>query len=195
MISFKKFFLIQESQLSSTLSPTDLYNFYFIATLSSMGRLNGDYANFIADDFLKKLKQRYLVIFKELLYHQIRKYISRRRTDSDLTMDVLESNKNNAHQLYEMMKKTFRSDMKRRNDVWNLIGEYTEALEGSGSLKSIIFYIDRLNNCIHNTQELIFSKFPNAQMLLSTFDTIHHAQSLNVYKNKVSKDIRELDND
>lgn len=191
MRSFKQAYILRES-LTTTLYPKDLYNFYFLATLLGMGSITGDYAQFITSDFLQSLKKRYLVIFKELLYNQILKYVKRGRVDSDLTMENLDSAKDSGRGLYQLIQKTFRSDMKRRNDVWNFIGEYLAALENSNTVKDIAFYIDRLNNCIHNTHELIFSKFPNAEALLSTFDEIHKARSLDAYKSKVNRDIREI---
>lgn len=185
---------LESEEMINELSPSDLYNFYYIATLVSMNKIQGEYANFIVKDFIPKLKSKYLRIFGELCYKQIKKYISRNRIDHDLTMELLEHNKDNYKMLDELMRKTFRSDMKGRNDVWNLITENLYKLSTSGSIKDICFYIDRLNNCIHNTNELIFSKFVNASKLMSAFDEIHNAPTLNAYKNKVAKDIRELEN-
>ena len=175
-----------------TLTRQDLYNFYYLITLHSMGQITDDYGKFIINEQFKRLKIKYVELFSHLLYEQIKKYIKRGRVDLEVSIENLEKNKNNPPKLYDLMSKTYRSDMKRRNDVWNFVAEYVMKLASSNNIKDIGFFIDRINNCIHNTQELLFSKFPNAQSLMQAFDQIHKAPSLNAYKSFVSKDIRDI---
>lgn len=196
-----RFNLFVESILptdSPQLSPGDLYKFYFLNTLHSLNRLSGQFASFIVEEFIFRLKERYLIIFDNLLYTQIAKYINRKRHDSEVSTKELNRAKETSDnklkfELYNsLMNKTYRSDMKRRNDVWNLITKYCLELSNSSSVKSIFFYIDRLNNCVHNTKEIILVKFPNGHALLGAFDKIHNIKSLNEYIPLVPKDYREL---
>jgi hypothetical protein len=184
--------LENEAPKVSSLSPKDLFNFYFLFTLMSRKEISGDFGEYTAKEYMKRYKEKYLLLFKDLLYKQVLKYINRNRIDPDVTMERLERGKDNSKELYEMMKKTYRSDMVRRNDVWNLIGEYLVELDNATDLNKIGFFIDRLNNCIHNTKELILSKFANGYQLIRTFDEIHRAPSLNSYKQYVDRDLREL---
>lgn len=184
--------LENEEPKTSSLSTKDLFNFYFLFTLMSRKEISGDFGEYTAKEYMNRYKGKYLLLFKDLLYKQILKYINRKRTDSDVTIETLNKNKDNSRELYEMIKKTYRSDMVRRNDVWNLIGEYLVELDNATDLNKIGFFIDRLNNCIHNTKELILSKFTNGYQLIRTFDEIHRAPSLNSYKQYVDRDLREL---
>jgi hypothetical protein len=175
------------------LSTSDLYNFYYLATLQSLGKINDDYSRFIAHEFFNYIKKKYLILFGDLVAKQIAKYITRKRIDPDVTFERLSNNSKNYKELNEMMNHTYRSDMRRRNTVWNIVTENLYKLSESSDIKSICFHVDLINNCIHNTGELLFSKFSNAYELLRTFDEIHDAKSLNAYKNKVKKDIREIE--
>lgn len=188
----KRFNLLYESLMQNTLSTSDLYKFYFLATLNSQGQLNSPLAKFLADEFIRYIKPKYLRVFLELIENQLRKYASRKRHDVDFSADAIDKFRGNADKYDELMKKTYRSDMKRRNDVWNLITEYTKELAQSMDKKSIFFYIDRLNNCIHNTKENILVKLPNGDKLLEAFDNIHNFQSIQNFLQYIPKDFREV---
>lgn len=193
MITFEKYILLkEENEKKLNLISRDLYNFYFLFTLLSRKEISGEFEEYIAKEYMKKFKEKYLFVFKELLYKQILKYINQNRVDSDVTIERLKANKNNSSDLYEMMKHTYRSDMSRRNEVWNMIGEYLKELDDVSEINKVGFFIDRLNNCIHNTKEIILSKFDNGYQLVRTMDEIHNAPSLNSYKNNVDKDLRQL---
>jgi hypothetical protein len=183
----------KEEDLSRAITPTTLYNFYHIATLESQGRLKSDYAQGVVKEYLDIYKRRYVDAFTKMVEEQIAKYIGRRRTDPGITMETLEAAKGDPAALDGLMQKTFRSDMKRRNDVWNFVTEYLRGLHEAKSTKDIIFFIDRLNNAVHNTNELLFSKFRNAGDLLETFDTIHRARDERAYGRNVDKTLRELE--
>jgi hypothetical protein len=187
-----KFELFIEQFVSENPTVSDIYSFYYLNTLFVNGQAKGDYAKFIMDETVNRIKNRYIRIFSNLLKEQLVKYIKRKRVDNHVTQDKID--KASTFELWEMMKGTYRSDMKRRNDVWNLLAEYVYKLSNAQSLKDKFFFIDRINNCVHNTSEFMFSKFTNAPELLRAFDEIHNAQSLNAYKHKVTKDIREIEN-
>jgi len=187
-----RFDLFIEQFVSENPSAADLYNFYYLNTLFVNGQAKGDYAKFIMDETVNRIKSRYVRIFSDLLRDQLAKYIKRKRVDNHVTQDKIDSA--SPYELWELIQGTYRSDMKRRNDVWNLLGEYNYKLSTAQSLKDKFFFIDRINNCVHNTTELMFSKFTNASDLMRAFDEIHHAQSLNAYKHKVSKDVRAVEN-
>lgn len=187
-----RFDLFVEQFISENPSVADIYNFYYLNTLYVNGQAKGDYAKFIMDETVNRVKNRYVRIFSDLLKEQLVKYIKRKRVDSHVTQEKIDNA--SPYELWELMQGTYRSDMKRRNDVWNLLGEYNYKLSSAQSLKDKFFFIDRINNCVHNTSELMFSKFSNASELLRAFEEVHNAQSLNAYKHKVSKDVREVEN-
>lgn len=187
-----KLLMEQIEEAGFRLSTSDLYNFYYLFTLMTQNQVRGEYAEYVAGEFLNRMKNKYLVLFKQLLFEQIQKYIKRGRVDPEVTMEVLNEKRNSARGLWELMQKTYRSDVRRRNDVWNLVGEYVSGLEDVKLPERIGYFIDRINNCVHNTGEIILSKFSNYSELVRVFDEIHHASSLDVYKRKVSKDIREI---
>ena len=188
----RQFDLLYEALMVNTLSTSDLYKFYFLATLNSQGQLNSPLAKFLTDEFIDYIKPKYLIVFLELIENQLRKYAARKRHDPSFSLDEMDKFRGNAAKYDELMKQTYRSDMKRRNDVWNLITEYTKELAQSSDKKSIFFYIDRLNNCIHNTQENILVKLPNGHKLLEAFDNIHGFQSIQKFTQYIPKDFREL---
>lgn len=196
---FIQFDIFIESILNQSiqLTPKNLYNFYFLATLFGQGKIQGDYGLHVTREFINNLQTKYLNLFSQLLIDQIDKYVRRGRISKEFDMKEFESIKkgNLDHKkIYELMCQTFRSDMKRVNDVWNLLAEYVYKLFIAQSIKDKFFLIDRINNCVHNTNEIIFTKFKNATELMTAYDIIHHANSLNQYKQYVDKDYREIEN-
>ena len=71
------------------------------------------------------------------------------------------------------MRKTYRSDMKRRNDRWEYLTENLAELQKTSETSKIMFYIDRINNAIHNTQESIMSKFRHGYILIYALNDCH----------------------
>jgi hypothetical protein len=175
------------------ITPTTLYNFYHIATLESQGRIKSDYGRELAREYLTAYRQKYLDTIGPLVADQIKKYIGRGRVDEGVTDDVLEAAANDPAALDELMRQTYRSDMKRRNDVWNNITEHLRGLAAAGTPRDIIFRIDRLNNAIHNTNELLFSKFKNAGELMDAFEAINDARDERAYGRMVDKDLRDIE--
>jgi hypothetical protein len=187
--------LIRENLNSeNTITPGVIYNFYFLWYLyvNQPQLFQTDYGQFILDEYIKKLKEKYLDLFKQLMSEQIVKYIRRNRIDPDFDTSKTKPIER-AEVLWHQMEKTFRSDLKRRNDVWNLVGEYLTGLERASSVKDMFIYIDRLNSCIHNTQTLILGKFSGGGELMKAYDTAHN-HSPQQWKQFVSKDIRQIEN-
>lgn len=175
------------------ISPKTLYNFYHLATLESQGRIKSEYGQGLMREYLDSYKQRYLDTLGPLVADQIKKYIDRGRVDEGVTDEVLEAAANDPVLLDELMRQTYRSDMKRRNDVWNNITEHLRGLEAARTPKDIIFRIDRLNNAIHNTNELLFTKFKNAGELMDAFESIHNARDERAYARNVDRDLRQIE--
>jgi len=175
------------------ITPKTLYNFYHLATLESQGRIKSEYGQGLMREYLNIYKQKYLETLGPLVADQIKKYIGRGRVDEGVTDDVLEAAANDPAALDELMRQTYRSDMKRRNDVWNNITEHLKGLAAAGTPRDIIFRIDRLNNAIHNTNELLFSKFKNAGELMDAFEAINDARDERAYGRMVDKDLRNIE--
>jgi len=164
------------------LTPQDIYSFYYCEFLPE---------HEIKSEFLNDLKNKYITIFTKTVQEQLEKYYQRRRIDSDFDSSWIKSADTSV--LDNAMKKTFRSDMKRRNDNWNFLTEYLNALNKSNTVKNIIFYVDRINNTIHNTGEGMLSKVPNGYELLTAFNVAAEAK-LPFLRTKAYKDLRDIEN-
>jgi len=174
------------------LNPSDIYNFYFLWWLyvDRPNLFQSDYGKFILDEFSEKLRNKYVRLFKQLISEQLQKYAARKRIDPDFDASKI-SPSAPAKTLYDLMQKTFRSDMQRRNDVWNIIAEHTAILETAKTPKDIFVSIDRLNAAIHNTNTSVLGKFIGGQNLIAAYDTTdkHNPQ---YWKQHVDKDLRQL---
>lgn len=182
-----------ESECPGELKPQDIYDFYYLNTLYALDKamFRSDYASFVLSETLPRLKRKYVLIFKQLLAEQLRKYVSRGRVDPDFDASLIDE-KGPASVLRDLMAKTFRSDMKRRNDVWDLIADYTSRLEVTDDVSQEFILINMLNNAVHNTQTLAIEKFPNGHELTRAYDTVARAKSIKAYERFVQKDLREL---
>jgi hypothetical protein len=181
------------AQMMPGITPTTLYNFYHIATLESQGRIKSDYGRELVREYLTAYRQKYLDTIGPLVADQIKKYIGRGRVDAPVTQEALDAAADDPAALDELMRQTYRSDMRRRNDVWNNITEHLRGLAAAGTTRDIIFRIDRLNNAIHNTNELLFSKFRNAGELMDAFEAINDARDERAYGRMVDKDLRDIE--
>jgi hypothetical protein len=173
------------------LSPKDIYNFYYLLTLSSYApeALKTDYGKFTQEQYLYAFKLKYMALFKRLLYEQIVKYAQRGRLEADFPKEKLTPDAS-IPTLLELIKKTFRTDMKRRNDVWIMAAEFLQNLQSSTHPKDIYIWIDRLNATVHNTQTAILGKVSHE--LERTYNKVHNAKSVKEYEPMVDKDLRQL---
>jgi hypothetical protein len=121
---------------------------------------------------------------------QLQKYVVRKRMDPDFDVNKIGENES-AEVLWHQMLKTFRTDMKRRNDVWNLVGEYLTKLEKSVSPKDIFTFVDRLNSCVHNTNTLILGKASDGTALMQAYNAAHNHDP-KYWKQYVNKDLKQL---
>lgn len=181
-----------------TLSSKDIYNFYVLWNLylTSPELINTQYGKNVLTFYLGKFKKQYVTIFSKLLANQIRKYIVRKRIDVDFPINVdldklaIELN---TKELGQLMRKTFRSDMVRRNDVWNLVGDFVYNLSNSSNTKDTFIWIDRLNNTVHNTGGAVLDKLNNYYGELNrAFDNCHNAKNILNLMQYVDSDIRKL---
>lgn len=188
MQSYKKFFESFEITNDSIyISPKTIYNFYFLYTYYQTRGVD-QFSNFLVTEFSKNIKATYLRVFTKLVSKQLDKYQKRGRVDQDYSS----SSDKAPTELLQLMKKTFRSDMKRRNDRWIELTEWMVKLESVNNIKDIFFVIDRINNTTHNTQEIILSKFENAASLLTVFDNCHEMKTLEQFTPYISKEYRQL---
>jgi hypothetical protein len=166
------------------ITPQMIYNFYYIYFKFQQ---NPKVSKIILD-YIKEIQNIYLTQFKGLIINQIKKYIGRRRIDTDFPVDIKLDNES-LEMLDKLMKKSFRSDMQRRNNVWNQLTEFLAKLDKAKDIKDILFFIDRVNNCVHNTKEITLIKFINGYELLDAFDFAHKSTPEQL-KDKVEMEIR-----
>lgn len=186
---FMKFRAFFEAINTKYLTTTDIYDFYFLTTALSYDQIHSEDLS-VAEFYLNDICQLYLQSFKQLLIDQIEKYYKRNRVDADFSYYSLKTA--NFEKIKELINKTFRSDMVRRNDVWNLIAANLLNLSKAGSIKIKCFYMDRLNNCVHNTGDLVLDKFPNGYKLMNAFDIVHNSKTPKEFARFVSPEIRKL---
>lgn len=186
VISFKKFY---ENTIIS-LYPKDIYNFYYIFSAYSYGKIY-DEDKSKAEFILNEIKDKYLIVFKQVLINQIEKYIKEKRIDIDFDKSLINSDID-FNTIHSLISKTYRSDMVRRNVNWELISEYTLNLSKTNNFEKICFYIDRINNSVHNSGELFFDKLESADSLLKAFNAVHLSTTPRDYARFVSSEVRKL---
>ena len=183
--------LIKESMES--LVPSMVYNFYFLwhLYLTQPGLFQSDYGEFVLEEYTSRFKKVCINIFKKLVYNQIIKYVNRNRVDIDFPKGQ-PTESTSSKDLLLLMKKTFRSDMKRRNTRWESVAEYVVNLESSNLPKDIFIWVDRLFNATHNTETKVLDKVTNYYSELSkAFDTAHNHDP-QYWQQYVDKDLRQL---
>lgn len=184
----------------SGLKASDIYNFYYLWYVSGTNpqAVSTNYGREVVKNYLYNLKRKYVSLFKNILANQIEKYINRSRIDPDFPKNIINNLKNmSSGDLQKLMAKTFRTDMHRRNDVWNMVADFVNKLENSNSINDIFLYINQLNNSVHNTGTKIMNKFPNFNTELKpAFDAVDRIKSENHWellkKLVTDKDIRDL---
>ena len=154
------------------LTPQDIYNFYFLEYMNSNNQII-DKSGLVA--YLNQLKNKYLKLLKPIIVNQIQKYINRGRVDDDLTKvddgETLQS-------LLNKMKKTYRSDMSRRNNNWENILTQLLQLQKSSDVKQIIHGLDRVNNAIHNTGQTVLTKLSDGYTLMNALEKAHNIKDI-----------------
>lgn len=194
MIKFKH--LINEVHDANTLKAKDIFNFYYLwhAAVNDPASVNTPFGKEVLNYYLGQFKTKYVNLFSKLMAKQIQKYAERKRHDPDFQMPQnLEGQSPDA--LLALIKKTFRTDMQRRNDKWEMVGEFVVNLAKASRPKDIFVWINQLNNAVHNTQAKVMDKFPNYYTELNgAFDVLAKSKNIEMLKNFVDKDIRDLKN-
>lgn len=194
MIKFKS--LITEIHDVETLRPKDIFNFYYLwhTAVDNPQAMESPYGREVLNYYLGQFKKKYVGIFTKLVFRQIQKYIQRGRLDQDFPTEKFGDGSValDPGELLLAMKKTFRSDMKRRNDRWITIADALSNLSRSTAPKDIFLWVNQLNNAVHNTDTSVIGKFDNSGELFRTFDTIHKTTNMETLKSTVDKDIRDL---
>lgn len=157
------------------LRPEDIYNFYYLNYILSdpteRANLSGDVVS--SSDFeVKLLRRKYLEAFRPIVQDQLKKYLSRGRIDAR-SFKENDINTANYQKLDRMMRATYRSDMTRRNINWENLTKNLAGLQEVSDSKRIMYFIDRINNTIHNTQEPMLIKFDNGSELIQALGDAH----------------------
>lgn len=166
----------------NNLQSSDIYNFYTLTYLLQTSEENQKQIAFE----IYTIRSVWLNAFKPIIINQLKKYYQRGRldlgsySDSDLTLETPYS------LLNTYMNSTYRSDMIRRNDVWNQLTEYLSQLKATQKTGTIIELIDRVNNVTHNAGTTILSKFSNCQMLIQALDNCHKSNNPKQFRLKTS---------
>jgi hypothetical protein len=191
--------LIKEIHDSESLSARDIYNLYFLLTLSQVrpDLFKTDYGAYTLEYYTNQFKRKWMTIFTRMMQKQLAKYSSRNRIDPDFDKTRIDSNSPNV--LAGLMKKTHRTqkfDDKgniRRNDRWELLGDDLIKLDNASSVSDILMTIDHMNNIVHNTGTSMLDHLSNYRgELLKALEFKKHATSLLQYKGLVDKDLDQL---
>jgi len=182
-MNFKNYII--ESFLDDTKVTTkDIYSFYYVAFILQTQKNDLEESTLqLYHNFLLHLKQKYLTVFTNMVVEQIKKYIIRGRIEPEYKKEM--DNVSDLTLLDYIMKKTFRSDMIRRNIEWEKLTENLILLRDAKNIDKIIFYIDRINNCIHNTHEQILTKLENGYELLKAFDIVHKSKRPEMFRSNI----------
>jgi hypothetical protein len=194
MIKFKE--LLSEIHDVESLTPKDIYNFYYLwhTSLHNPAAVQTPYGKEVQTYYLNQLKSKYVKLFTKLLAKQVQKYVKRGRVDQDFPVDT-QWDQVAPEALVGLMKKTFRSDMTRRNDLWELVGSFVVNLSKAQAPKDMFLWINQLNNAVHNTQGKVLDKLPNYYTDLNkAFDAVDKAGNIEALRQFVDKDIRDLKN-
>ena len=175
------------------IQPSDIYDITYLTHIIGHPIDGHTYAPF-AVDFLKSRVKKYLDTFRPLIFNQLKKYQNRGRIDPTFFLPKF-SNTLHFSTMLEAMKKTYRSDMTRRNIVWENLVKYLNELEEmnitSQMIGTILFLFDRIHNCVHNTNTSIFDKFVNGRELLSALDFCF-SSTPNELKQRISSEVKDL---
>lgn len=210
MISFKLFF---ESTTAGVIVPADIYSFYYINNYKN-NLLGSEHNQEIILKFLNNLRLKYLNTWPVVLKTQLEKYLNyqrsgRKRIKSDaelLKINIENFFKNpviDYDKLEQYIKETTRSSGEE-NKLWNYFAEWLNKLSKKQSItigslnlegqENILFIIDRINNCVHNTKESMFEKIrENGFALKNAFDDVNSMRDARYLKSKSIPEIKELE--
>jgi len=194
MVKFKN--LLKEIHDSESLTKSDIFNFYYLwhTSLHNPAAVQSPFGKEVQNYYLTQLKSKYVKLFTKLLSKQVQKYVKRGRVDQDFPMDA-QWDSIAPEALVGLMKKTFRSDMTRRNDLWIMVGDFVVNLSKALTPKDMFLWINQLNNAVHNTQGKVLDKLPNYYTdLQRAFDAVDKAGNVDALRQFVDKDIRDLKN-
>ena len=145
----------------------------------------------ILEDIILDIRQRYLEGFKPIVLQQILKYIKRGRMVQEYDREDLLGT--DFSKLHAIMKDSRRSDMKRKNVRWEQLTQHlTDLASQNRDIKKIKFLIDRINNTVHNTGEVMLSKFENGQRLMQIYNMVHEAKIRDLMRLSSNRDLKEL---
>jgi hypothetical protein len=175
---------------------SDIYNFFFLwYNFTHHSEIfDTPYGKETLNYYLSKLKQKYVKLFTDLINKQIQKYIQKGRVDKDFPINDFNLNIPITQSL-NLINKTWRSDMTRRNTKWILLAEFVVKLNNAVTPKDIFLYINQIYNITHNTNFTIFDKFSNYyKELKKAFDFVDSIQNINTLLPYIDQDLKQLAN-
>lgn len=165
--------------------PSKIYSTYYAILLSQdvIGGVSNSDLAFIA----MELKEYYLDKYKTILALQIMKYWTRRRVSDKFKRMANKYNNfkdledESFPMLVELMNNTFRSDMNRLNKRWIDLAVHLRQLSEMDintvserstkkTIEQMLLKMDRINNIVHNTGDVMLDKFTNSKELLKALD-------------------------
>jgi hypothetical protein len=178
--SVKRFQLLMEDIDKPYFPVETVYQTYYALWLGQRHGGDSD-VEYTLEAVAKSLREEYLEAYMDVVKAQLMKYYKRQRVDQDFDAKQIKSNKFKV--LDDLMNKTYRSDMRRRNDRWNMLTEYLTKLQDKKmNYMDMLLTMDRINNVVHNTGEVMLTKFDNARELLQAFEKSHNIKDPKEFK-------------
>jgi hypothetical protein len=184
--------------VKGTITPTDIFTFYFIAfLLQTKGHEIGFREHELFTRELEDIRRKYLDSFADVVENQLVKYINSGRIDKtpegephfDLDRISRLPVASRMEELDKAMNTTYRSDMQNRNEVWNGLTDHLVNLNKARKPENLIYYLDRVNNQVHNVPETVLYKLDNGTELAQAFDRAHQAKDPRDFTDQVKPEI------
>ena len=171
------FFHVVKLQSSSNFNVQKIIDFYAISYIFSYTGKSSQYLKVN----LQNIKEYYLNKFHSVIVDQLEKYHKMKRVDPKHQIDFEQTKERKDYErMLDDMRHTYRSKEhhvrnnipfpSKPNESWNQLVEYLHNLQISNDIKSTLFYVDRINNAIHQTNTSIFDKFNNISDIQNTLE-------------------------
>lgn len=167
------------------MTPKSIYTFYYLSKALHEKRARP----YLLYPYLSDMAYRYLEIFTPIIRNQLKKYIRLHRVDVGADLSNVDSA--DIDGLLEMVKRTFRTpkpgESLTRNVNWEALANHLKVIysvlkeKDVDNAQRLAFLIDRVNNTIHNTGEIMLMKLPNGRELKSAFDYASSADMRGLY--------------
>lgn len=160
--------LYVEEKRKPSFDPKAIYRTYFAIYLGQ--RYDDEESMEVIESVAGDLREYYLEQYMDVVKDQLEKYYNRGRISKKFDPKLINSDRFNV--LHKLMDETFRSDMKRKNDRWLQLTSHLKDLQDDifENPVDMLLKMDRINNLVHNTGEVMLTKFQNARELLKALE-------------------------